>query len=595
MLASRLGRRRPRLRLPVSRESVESVRIVHGVSLTDYAAAKGIPLDELRVERLDEPGHPLHIPPRNLSVMEPYSTVVQELGIDIRVRILLVNGLPVYFVEEPPVNETVRMVYAFINDYASRGEEVDWGNPVATFRSAFKLAGIDFDRALLDESVRAGLYYAWRDLAARGPFEAPMTDPYVEEVSWYDHRWPMKVVDKQVMERFQWVEFIDTNILVPPHYEDSEFVFAQEIRSMVEKTGKGLTVARPVLEGTLREGEVMHRVAAHTGDVSRDAGITIRKFPKVRYSLTDLIARGVLSPLMAAHLLYLLLHRKFVVIIGGMGSGKTTLLGALLSAIPSTFKVITTEDTPELSTPADNHHAFFTREAPPGSELMNVDHKLLLRHSLRHRGFAVTLSEARGEETSILFQAAASGHAAATTFHAESVEKFFSRLKNPPINAPPENILLVSAVVQVGFAFSPRRGRVRVVQGIYEPVDVRDGKVVYATLFKYVPYLESHRPPLRVAGRVSAESLRLLWSASKSLKLIGEERFGREEAPRVVVELMYLATFIEGLVRRGVSDMRRVQLELQGFLLHRFPEETRAYWEAHRERLLRLFPPPRAQ
>jgi len=86
----------------------------------------------------------------------------------------------------------------------------------------------------------------------------------------------------------------------------------------------------------------------------------------------------------------------------------TTLLQALISALPVSYKVITIEDTPELSTPTANWHPLYVRRAAKESELEDVTFSRLVIHSLRHRGTIVTLGEVRGEEMADLIQAAAS-------------------------------------------------------------------------------------------------------------------------------------------------------------------------------------------
>ncbi|AUT66777.1 P-type DNA transfer ATPase VirB11 [Paraburkholderia terrae] len=85
-------------------------------------------------------------------------------------------------------------------------------------------------------------------------------------------------------------------------------------------------------------------------------------------------------------------NRLNIVLAGGTGSGKTTLNKALSDLVPSTERIGTIEDTPELSLP--NHpnrvHMFF-------SDTLSA--KEIVRSTLRMKFDRVLLAELRGDET----------------------------------------------------------------------------------------------------------------------------------------------------------------------------------------------------
>lgn len=85
-------------------------------------------------------------------------------------------------------------------------------------------------------------------------------------------------------------------------------------------------------------------------------------------------------------------NRLNIVLAGGTGSGKTTLNKALSDLVPSTERIGTIEDTPELSLP--NHpnrvHMFFSDTLPA---------KEIVRSTLRMKFDRVLLAELRGDET----------------------------------------------------------------------------------------------------------------------------------------------------------------------------------------------------
>jgi type IV secretion system protein VirB11 len=85
-------------------------------------------------------------------------------------------------------------------------------------------------------------------------------------------------------------------------------------------------------------------------------------------------------------------NRLNIVLAGGTGSGKTTLNKALSDLVPSSERIGTIEDTPELSLP--NHpnrvHMFFSDTLPA---------KEIVRSTLRMKFDRVFLAELRGDET----------------------------------------------------------------------------------------------------------------------------------------------------------------------------------------------------
>lgn len=372
----------------------------------------------IRIVDLSDPGNPkgIHIKPRRLHERPPLSVLHAELGVTVEVKFYDVNGIPVYFVEEPTPTEAVRYLYIYLKQRLGETGANDVQELISHARVALDDLSLRTDELLALPDARAAIYYLWRDLMDYGPLSAPMLDPHVEEVSWFAYDGPAQVVDKEVSKVYPNAEFVVTNIFIPPVLEDERrrFLLRQVALSVAARARAGLTTARPLVEARVPDpsGRGFHRLAAHLDIVSRSSALTIRKFPEIKLSLTHLIRNGTLSPLLAAYLLWQLIHRGFILVVGAMASGKTTLLQALISALPTSYKVITIEDTPELSTPAFNWHPLYTRYAPEGIEIENIDFKRLVRHSLRHRGTIVTLGEVRGEEMADLVQAAASGHGA---------------------------------------------------------------------------------------------------------------------------------------------------------------------------------------
>lgn len=77
-------------------------------------------------------------------------------------------------------------------------------------------------------------------------------------------------------------------------------------------------------------------------------GLTIRKFPSKRLTVSDLIQSGSLTPNTADFLQACVAARLNIVVVGGTGSGKTTLLNVISSFIPVGERICTIEDSAEL-------------------------------------------------------------------------------------------------------------------------------------------------------------------------------------------------------------------------------------------------------
>jgi type IV secretion system protein VirB11 len=119
---------------------------------------------------------------------------------------------------------------------------------------------------------------------------------------------------------------------------------------------------------------------------------------------------------------------KVIVIAGETGSGKTTFMKGLMQEIPTTQRLITIEDVPELFLPNHpNHvHLFYPSEAKEDDPVTSSS---LLKSCLRMKPDRILLAELRGGETFDFINICASGHAGSiTSCHAGSAELTFERL-----------------------------------------------------------------------------------------------------------------------------------------------------------------------
>ncbi len=318
------------------------------------------------------------------------------------------TGSPVLVVEEPgPEDE----------DQARRLREI--------------MAGLEEPRNEVEK------YYAMKAKSGYGPIYPLMRDPHIEEIALSGPSRKIAVMHKLVPSR--WIE---SNVRMTEEEIDGLAM------QLARKAGRMLSIASPYAEGLTLDG---YRISVTMSkEVSRfGSSFVVRKYPEKPLTIGDLIASRVLSPLMGAYLWILVESQAFLVIIGNMGAGKTSVLQSLAGLIPPYNRVITIEDTPELSLLNEYWDSLVTRPKPPGEEIEEISLEDLIRFALRRRAEYVIVGEVRGRETRLLAQAAASGHGSMTTFHADSPEGAILRLSLDPINLPPLFLKLVTAFAHV--------------------------------------------------------------------------------------------------------------------------------------------------
>ena len=210
--------------------------------------------------------------------------------------------------------------------------------------------------------------------------------------------------------------------------EHSEVVFdAKALRTGLEvianKLSRKLDEAHPLLNAQLPDGS---RLAAVLPPVVRpNPAVTIRKFSKVRFTVTDLVGTSAMDEKIGDLLSGYIEAGKTMLISGGTGSGKTTLLNALADFIPEEERIVVIEDTSELRIGKPN---LLASECQTESHTGAVSFNDLLKAALRWRPDRIILGEVRGEEARTLLDSFNTGHAGSmATIHASSAVKALRR------------------------------------------------------------------------------------------------------------------------------------------------------------------------
>jgi pilus assembly protein CpaF len=209
------------------------------------------------------------------------------------------------------------------------------------------------------------------------------------------------------------------------------FTDAEAVRSAIERIvtplGRRIDESSPLVDARLMDGSRVNAVIPPLA--LRGPCITIRKFPRHRLTLDDLVEKQSLSQAMARFLQRSVFLRKNLVISGGTGSGKTTLLNVLSSAIGREERVVTIEDAAELS--LSQPHVVGLESKPPNLEGHGeFTIRDLVKNALRMRPDRIVVGECRGGEALDMLQAMNTGHdGSMTTTHANSPGQAVSRLE----------------------------------------------------------------------------------------------------------------------------------------------------------------------
>ena len=319
-------------------------------------------------------------------------------------------------------------------------------------------------------------YYLFRSFEGFEKLDPLMRDPHIEDISCDGYDLPLFVYHDEYTD-------IQTNRSFGEDELD-DFVIR-----LAQNSGQHISIGDPVTDATLSDGS-RGELALGREVTPRGSAFTVRKYAEEPFTPAALVDFDTFSLDQMAYLWLAIESNKSLIFAGGTASGKTTSMNAVSMFVPPNAKVVTIEDTRELTLYHDNWLSSLTRESlGEGEDISMYD---LLRSSLRHRPEYIVVGEVRGREAMTLFQAMNTGHTTFSTMHADSVQTVINRLENEPINVPRAmiqslDILSVQTLTYVG---EERVRRTRAIAEI-EGIDQRTGDLDYSLAFEYDPESDS--------------------------------------------------------------------------------------------------------
>lgn len=316
-------------------------------------------------------------------------------------------------------------------------------------------------------------YYLVRNFLGWGRIEALMNDPYIEDISCDGTMIPLFLYHRKYRN-------IKTNIKFKAEILDSLAI------TLAQRSGKHISTGSPIIDATLPEGSRL-QLTFGKEVTTRGTSFTIRKFREEPFSPIELLLNGTFNEDQLVYFWMAIENNKSLLFIGGTASGKTTSLNATSLFIPPMAKVVSIEDTREITLFHENWIASVTRDSiAEGASMISMFD--LLRAAMRQRPEYILVGEVRGVEAQTLFQAMNTGHTTFSTLHAGNVDAAIHRLESEPLNVPRNmlqalNVICVQALVYRG------QERIRRVQEIVEiaGADPITGSLRVNTVFTYDP------------------------------------------------------------------------------------------------------------
>jgi flagellar protein FlaI len=432
-----------------------------------------------------------------------------------------------YHVVEPGLDafeqELLETLYDDIRDALIYDAEYEPDSPETVLKAQMKRLLEEYGLEIDMNGFHRLFYYLHRAFEGFEKLDPLMKDPLIEDISCDGYGVPLFVYHDDYTD-------IETNV----SYEQEEL--DGFVVRLAQSSGRHISIGDPVTETTLPDGS---RAELALGEevTPRGSAFTIRKYSEEPFTPARLVELNTFDLDQMAYLWLAIESNKSLLFAGGTASGKTTSMNAISMFVPPRSKVLTIEDTRELTLYHDNWLSSVTRESiGEGDDITMYD---LLRSALRHRPEYIIVGEVRGEEAMTLFQAMNTGHTTYSTMHADSVQTVINRLENDPINVPRAmiqslDILCVQTLTHVG---DERVRRNRVIAEI-EGIDQRTGDLDYSTAFEWNPANDDFEQ-----------------RDSAVLDEIREERgWSRSELLR---ELRNRKRVLQYLTERDVTDYRR--------------------------------------
>jgi len=318
------------------------------------------------------------------------------------------------------------------------------------------------------------------DMVGLGNLEYLLADGNLEEVVVNNSRDVVWVYHK----KHAWLK---TNLIVPT--EEKVMNYAARV---AREVGREITQSEPLLDAHLITGD---RVNATLFPISTNGNtITIRRFSRTPWTMVHMISPSfsTITSEAAAFLWLGIEYELSMIVTGGTASGKTSMLNAIMPFFPANQRIISMEDTREITLPKYLHWIPLTVRPPTPRGEGGVSILDLVENSLRMRPDRIIVGEVRRKaETEVLFEAMHTGHSVYGTFHALEAREVIDRITSPPMSIP--DIVMGSLHLIVAQHINRRTGQRRTLE-IVELIRGEEGTTQLNTVYRWNPRTDTLEP-----------------------------------------------------------------------------------------------------
>jgi pilus assembly protein CpaF len=273
---------------------------------------------------------------------------------------------------------------------------------------------INEEGRLLTESDRAHLVEEIKnELLGLGPLEPLLWDDTITDIL-------VNGPNQVYVEKFGKLHLTDV------HFQDDQHLMLI-IDRIVSQVGRRVDESSPMVDARLPDGS---RINAIIPPLALDGpALSIRRFGKRRYNIDDLVEKQTVTQEIVEFLQTIVRARLNVLVCGGTGSGKTTMLNCLSAFIPTDERIVTIEDSAELS--LQQPHVVRLETRPMNVEGKGeVTQRDLVKNALRMRPERIVVGEVRSSEVLDMLQAMSTGHdGSIATIHANNPRECLGRLE----------------------------------------------------------------------------------------------------------------------------------------------------------------------
>lgn len=290
-----------------------------------------------------------------------------------------------------------------------------------------------------------------------------------------------------------WVLYRDKKIRLNETFSNAE-ACANIVRKMSRFGNVILDGSKPLGDSFIARGIRMSGAIAPCVDPDAGAIASVRKQKPLLITRENLIEWETATPDELDFLTMCVNNGVSIGIAGATGSGKTADMGYILSCISNEKRIVTIEDTRELSLARYDENGvmindvvhLLTKEEPNPVTMLD-----LLKLSLRLHPEILVPAEMRGKEALTVQEAGRTGHTVVSTLHANSARTAYDRILTMCLEAGTslsEERLLKNIMEAFPVMVFKRQlpDKSRKYMEVFEATGVQNGEVTGSTLYKYV-------------------------------------------------------------------------------------------------------------